>query len=232
MKKSPCNLSAAFTLIELLTVIAIIGILAAIIIPTVGKVRETAKRAKSISNLRQLATAANLHASENRNKYPWMAVDGYKESATTKRWPNTLRPLIGDKTGTGKIFINTTIDKQSAVLLDPFVTDGNHHELSDYGANEKIFPLEKSTTSQLDTTHVATPSRCVLFCPTATKADPAQASWYLGPGYIGGTSSQLPCDRGNPGKILCGFADGHVSTIPATDLTTSSDRKRWFDPDP
>jgi prepilin-type N-terminal cleavage/methylation domain-containing protein/prepilin-type processing-associated H-X9-DG protein len=44
---------AAFTLIELLTVIAIIGILAAIIIPTVGRVRESARNAQCISNLRQ-----------------------------------------------------------------------------------------------------------------------------------------------------------------------------------
>ena len=45
---------AAFTLIELLTVIAIIGILAAIIIPTVGKVRDSARSAQCISNMRQV----------------------------------------------------------------------------------------------------------------------------------------------------------------------------------
>jgi prepilin-type N-terminal cleavage/methylation domain-containing protein/prepilin-type processing-associated H-X9-DG protein len=56
----------AFTLIELLTVIAIIGILAAIIIPTVGKVRATAQNAKCASNLRQLAMGANLYASDNK----------------------------------------------------------------------------------------------------------------------------------------------------------------------
>jgi len=37
----------AFTLIELLTVIAIIGILAAIIIPTVGSVKVSANKAKT-----------------------------------------------------------------------------------------------------------------------------------------------------------------------------------------
>lgn len=44
--------SKAFTLIELLTVIAIIGILAAILIPVVGAARDRAKNAKCVSNLR------------------------------------------------------------------------------------------------------------------------------------------------------------------------------------
>lgn len=68
MKKSIrhtcCN---AFTLIELLTVIAIIGILAAIIIPTVGKVRQSARRAECASNLRQLHTAIMLHAQDEKD---------------------------------------------------------------------------------------------------------------------------------------------------------------------
>jgi prepilin-type N-terminal cleavage/methylation domain-containing protein len=47
--------TSAFTLIELLTVIAIIGILAAILIPVVGKVRESARQAVCSSNIRQIA---------------------------------------------------------------------------------------------------------------------------------------------------------------------------------
>jgi prepilin-type N-terminal cleavage/methylation domain-containing protein/prepilin-type processing-associated H-X9-DG protein len=56
----------AFTLIELLTVIAIIGILAAIIIPTVGKVRAAARASHSASNLRQIAQAVRLYADDHR----------------------------------------------------------------------------------------------------------------------------------------------------------------------
>ena len=61
---------SAFTLIELLTVIAIIGVLAAIIIPTVGKVRETAQRTVDASNLREIAKAAMIFAADNNDRLP------------------------------------------------------------------------------------------------------------------------------------------------------------------
>ena len=60
-----------FTLIELLTVIAIIGVLAAILIPTVSRVRESAKRAKCMSNVRQLTLSLISQANQNKNqKFP------------------------------------------------------------------------------------------------------------------------------------------------------------------
>lgn len=61
---------AAFTLIELLTVIAIIGILAAILIPVVGRVRDHARTAACTSNLRQLGLAVLLYANENDDFLP------------------------------------------------------------------------------------------------------------------------------------------------------------------
>ena len=61
---------SAFTLIELLTVIAIIGILAALIFPTVGKMRETAQRAVDGSNLREIVKAAQLYAADNNDRLP------------------------------------------------------------------------------------------------------------------------------------------------------------------
>lgn len=60
----------AFTLIELLTVIAIIGILAAILIPVIGSVREKARASQCLANLRTWGNATNLYVAENKGRLP------------------------------------------------------------------------------------------------------------------------------------------------------------------
>jgi len=59
-----------FTLVELLTVITIIGMLAGMIAPSLQKVRAKAETTACQSNLRQIGTAVWLYVPDNGNKFP------------------------------------------------------------------------------------------------------------------------------------------------------------------
>ncbi|MDR1280321.1 MAG: prepilin-type N-terminal cleavage/methylation domain-containing protein [Opitutaceae bacterium] len=65
--------ASAFTLVELLTVIVIIGILAAILIPVTVRVRKSARTAKCVATIRQYSIATQLYINENNGKFPQTA---------------------------------------------------------------------------------------------------------------------------------------------------------------
>ncbi len=67
----------AFTLVELLTVVAIIGVLAAILIPIGGHVRKTARKTQDMSGMRTLGLAMLQCAAENKGIInAWGMVEG------------------------------------------------------------------------------------------------------------------------------------------------------------
>jgi prepilin-type N-terminal cleavage/methylation domain-containing protein/prepilin-type processing-associated H-X9-DG protein len=60
----------AFTLIELIVVIGIIGILVALLMPALAGARRAAQATQCASNLRQLVIAMTNYAAENRGAFP------------------------------------------------------------------------------------------------------------------------------------------------------------------
>jgi prepilin-type processing-associated H-X9-DG protein/prepilin-type N-terminal cleavage/methylation domain-containing protein len=60
----------AFSLVELLVVIGVIGVLVGILLPALAAARRSAQSVKCLNNLRQVATGAMIHASRHKGFYP------------------------------------------------------------------------------------------------------------------------------------------------------------------
>ena len=71
-----------FTIVELLVVISIIALLVGILLPAIGKARDSARLRQSSSNLRQLALAHNMYASEWNDRQYQLSRDNFGALAT------------------------------------------------------------------------------------------------------------------------------------------------------
>jgi prepilin-type N-terminal cleavage/methylation domain-containing protein len=104
------NIHSGFTLIELLVVIAIIAILAALLLPVLGKAKIRAQGIQCISNLRQLSLGWQLYTDEFGGRYPPNSSTG------------TIHPIIGQDAiapswVAGELSLNATPDNTNTALL-------------------------------------------------------------------------------------------------------------------
>jgi len=112
--------SQGFTLIELLVVTAILGILSALLMPAVNRVRESARRAQCASNMHQIGVAFRLFQEDNGGKLPWSWMTG---SGDSNNWQCFLTdknaPANGAGTSTAQATGGPYLDGQFSILLGP-----------------------------------------------------------------------------------------------------------------
>ncbi len=90
----PCRARGAggFTLVELLVVVAVIGLLAALLLPALARSQSSARRAACLSQLRQLALAAQTYTDAYHQTYPPAYASTVEAGVTVIRaWDFTTR---------------------------------------------------------------------------------------------------------------------------------------------
>jgi len=179
---------AGFTLIELLVVIAVVAILAALLLPALAKSKESARRVRCASNLKQILLAAGIYADENGDRFPAQPSDGVAVIATGgdgRNYYDLLLPLANNP----EVWICPSSDPGPGRLLA-------------YHMNGLII-----TTNGLPASSVTSPSETLLIAETGIRRLFDQA--YLRPDHAAGFLYDRP-QRNHSGGSNAGFVDGHV----------------------
>src|SRR5690242_2570147 len=81
---------SAFTLVELLVVIAVIGIVAAFLLPALAQAKERAKAVVCLNNTKQLALAGVMYAGDHEDRLPYNLGLTGSSFRTDLNWVNNV----------------------------------------------------------------------------------------------------------------------------------------------
>lgn len=121
-----CKHRSAFSLVELLIVVAIIGVLAGLAFPVFQKVMLTGKQTACASNLRQIGIALITYATENDQFLP----ETSHTAAIGQSWIYALEPYLGN------------VDKVRICPADPKAAERMEAKGTSYVMNSYLFVPE------------------------------------------------------------------------------------------
>jgi prepilin-type N-terminal cleavage/methylation domain-containing protein len=117
-KRDHASSGGGFTLIELLVVIAIIAILAALLLPALGKAKDKAKRIQCMSNLKQIGIGSFMYAGDNNDVF--LPVRANVPNTLTEPGADGARTVGLSVQGTGMTIWNCPSRKQYPPGLPSF----------------------------------------------------------------------------------------------------------------
>jgi len=132
--------TAAFTLVELLAVIAILTFLAGLLLPALANVQDVARSTHCMNNLRQIGLGFSLYAHE-QGCIPALELDTTPTHWIQLWWAGRIAPSLEiDVDGGREIFLRTVFDCPRYIAVRPGYeqTPGIASNTGDYGMNGYI----------------------------------------------------------------------------------------------
>ncbi len=212
--------AAGFTLVEVIVVVAIVTILAALSLPMVQRSLVGAKRAECSSNLRQIGTAIHLYANDHDGRLPGTTHELGTDIEAA--WIFALKPYVG---GVDEIRICPADPKGP----DRLRADGTSYILNSYVFVPRIGPFGEALPGSINNVRAISQPSQTLFASNISDAQGVSAQsdhthsdrWE---GSWGALCADIQPDRfttnaqpdHTEGSANYLFADGHVETIAAS----------------
>ncbi len=147
----------AFTLVELLVVMAVIALLVGLLLPALGASREAGRSAACLSNLRQCGIALAAYAADEAGRLP-LAYDYNHPSGRFVEWDfatdysgpqPTVRPgLLWQGRGDGRVQQCPSYDGRSNTIADPYT--GYNYNTSYLGGFRQFGQIDFVASAQLE----------------------------------------------------------------------------------
>jgi len=154
----------AFTLIEILVTISIIGLLLGILIPSLSRARLQSKAVSCSTNLRTLGQGWNLYANDNRGmavpgRLPLYSEGGFQNPANhyristgkkyRPRWPALMQAAVGDPAIRKPQTSRSRQNYRSKVYTCPVASDWTDERNSAYGYNYQFLGSHRVDVGRL-----------------------------------------------------------------------------------